>query len=357
MQTAFGARLAAVSTLAGMAVLAATVARPASGAARAAERPVQALIPRAKAPIVVDGKMTEWQGAFAMPVNAGHSDWQNRAAVWSLLWDHQNLYVGLRCLDEHIFNAQGFIPEGGDGVEFYLDTRDGADLGRPDWTEGTLHCFYAPATNDELKARVELRSGIPAFANVKLTDAQAASSKTPDGYELEFKLPWRLFPHFKPAAGREIGLDLELSSGDGGKRTDRCWIFSGVEAVATPAVFGRLRLVDSWDPMAAGDYARVLFPAMVTYSHAPHPGSGPAVEPALITVGISPSVQEIVENVQLTVSGRELPMAVKKSYGPGWQRLQTCLVGFTHPQDKSIRLRALAHGGRVIGEYDVPLGE
>jgi hypothetical protein len=356
MRPKAGFSLTAAAALAAATLLAAPSARTASGAARLAERPVQALIPRARAPIVMDGSMTEWQGAFQMPVNAGHSDWQNRAAVWSLLWDDRNLYVGLRCLDEHIFNAAGFIPSGGDGVEFYLDTRGGADLGRSEWTEGTLHLFYAPSTNAEMKARVELRTGIPAFANMKLTGVQAASGRTPDGYELEFKLPWQLFPQFKPAAGREIGLDLELSSGDGGERTDRCWVFGGVEAVQTPAVFGRLRLADTWDPAAAGDYTRVLLPAMVAYSHAPHPGRGPAVEPALVTIGISPALQELVEQVELTVSGRPLPMAVRKSYGPGWQRVQTCLIGFTNPQDKSIQLRALARGGRVIGEYDIPLG-
>ena len=50
-------------------------------------------------------------------------------------------------------------------------------------------------------------------------------------------------------------------------------------------------------------------------------------------------------------------MAVKKSFGPGWQRLQNCLVGFTNAQNKNIHLRALARGGRVIGEYDIPLGQ
>jgi hypothetical protein len=341
--------LARRAALAAGAVGALALSGPARGG-RFEERPARAVVPRAKAAVTMDGRMTEWAGAFSVPVNAGHVDWPNRAAVWSLLWDAENLYVGLRCLDEKIFNsARGAIPGGGDGVEFYLDTRAGADLGKGEWTAGTLHLFYAPATDAELKARVQLRGGIPAFQNLKLEGAEAASSKTADGYELEFRLPWKLFPEFKPEAGREIGLDLELSSGDGGQRVVRCWIFSGVEAVGSPAVFGRVRLVESWDPAAARDYSEVLFPAMVARSNTA------GAEPAFLAVGISPALQPLVQKVELTVSGRPLPMTGVKSYGPGWARIQTCLVGFTNPQDKANHLRALAADGRVLGERDIPL--
>src|SRR4051794_29166065 len=72
--------------------------------AQAVDAPVRGIIPKAKRAIVMDGRLDDWSGAFQTPVNFGHADWQNRAAVWQYLWDDQNLYIGLECLDSAIFN-------------------------------------------------------------------------------------------------------------------------------------------------------------------------------------------------------------------------------------------------------------
>src|SRR5262249_18114681 len=106
---------------------------------------------------------------------------------------------------------------------------------------------------------------------------------------------------------------------------------------------------ERWDPADTARYAAVLFPAMITRS------STVPAEPALLTVGISPLVQPLVHRVELTVSGRPLPMPTLKTYGPGWARVHTCLVGFTNPQDRTIHLRALNGDGNVVAERDIPL--
>lgn len=321
-----------------------------------ASRAVQAVIPRApKAGIRVDGKMDEWAGSFALPVNAGHADWQNRAAVWEAFWDETSLYVGLRCLDEQVFNAaRSPIYAGGDGVEFYLDTRAGDQLGGSAWAPGTVHLHYTPATDSELKARIQVRPGIEAFKDLKLEGVEIASSKSATGYEVELRLPWKLFPAFEAAAGKEIGIDLELCSGDGGPRIDRCWVFSSAGSVQSPAVFGRVRLVDSWGPADVRSGADVLFPALLTRGHPADPRTQ-TPDPALLVLGVSPSIQAKVSKVELTVSGRALPMTTLRKYGPGWLRVQTCLVGFTRPEDKAVHFRALTAEGEVVAERDVPL--
>lgn len=326
--------------------LLAGVVGPAAGAD---ERPVRGIIPRAKGPIVMDGRLNEWRGAFMTPINSGHADWKNRAAVWSYLWDDEALYIGLRTLDEHPFAQQGgFV--GNDAVEFYLDTRDGSDLGKPDFGPGTLHMFYTALTGTEIRPQIAIRGGFPAFANIRKEEMKVAATRTPDGLEMEFKLPWKLFPAFHPAAGREIGMDCELSYSDGGGRMDRCWVYSGVQAVSTPSVFGRVRLVDAWDPSETGPYADVLLPAFVMR------GNAPLFEPALLTVGISPALQDRVRRAQVTINGKEGPYTQITPYGPGWRRVQSCLVGFTAPTDRSVHVRLLGEGDAVIAERDVPLG-
>src|SRR6516162_2751329 len=76
-------------------IVLAAIAAPTS----AQEKPVVGLIPKAQKPIVMDGKLTGWEGAFVTPVHVGHPDFANRGGQFLYLWDEQNLYIGLRCLD------------------------------------------------------------------------------------------------------------------------------------------------------------------------------------------------------------------------------------------------------------------
>src|SRR6201997_428213 len=79
--------------------------------ASAQHKPVVGLIPKAQKPIAMDGKLTGWDGAFVTPVHVGHPDFTNRGGQFLYLWDEQNLYIGLRCLDQHpgLFGADNQI--------------------------------------------------------------------------------------------------------------------------------------------------------------------------------------------------------------------------------------------------------
>src|SRR6516162_8468218 len=70
-----------------------------AGQVRAGDKPVAGLIPRAQKPVPMDGKLDGWEGAFVTPVHVGHPDFANRGGQFLFLWDDDNLYVGLRCLD------------------------------------------------------------------------------------------------------------------------------------------------------------------------------------------------------------------------------------------------------------------
>jgi hypothetical protein len=233
--------------------------------ARAEEKPVVGLIPRAAGPVTLDGKLDEWDGAFVTPVHVGHPDPANRLAEILYLWDDANLYVGLRCRDEHPAHV-GTDNQvwNGDAVEFYLDTRRGDQLGTA-FGPGSLHLFYTPFTGTEIKPRVQLRD-LPAFKGLKLEGAEVAAAKTAWGWTAEFKLPWKNCPDFKPKAGEVIGLDCELCSSDGGPRVDRTFVYSSPAAVGSPAAFGRVRLVDRVEPEALAPLGRALLPLALTHS-------------------------------------------------------------------------------------------
>jgi hypothetical protein len=312
----------------------------------AAQAGVDGVIPRAKARIVMDGRLDEWSGAFATPVNFGHADWENRAAVWRYLWDDRNLYIGLEWLDTKLFNADPGGIYNGDAVEFYIDVRE--HPGGAQWTKETLHLHYTAASNDQVKPRIQVRPGIPAFAGITAAGMEAAAAKTERGYAMEFRLPWSKFPDFKPAAGRVIGIDCELCSSDGGPRVDRCWVYSGPAAVQTPSAFGRMRLVDDWDPAEAAAFSDALFPAFLARA-------SPSGEPATLFLAIAPPLEPLVRKVEMSAGGRRLTFVVIKQFGPGWTRAQACLVGFLQSQDPSVEVRFLGEEDRVLGTRSVPL--
>src|SRR4249920_3106261 len=126
--------------------------------AQAQEKSVVGLIPKAQKSIPMDGKLTDWDGAFVTPVHVGHPDFANRGGQFLYLWDEKNLYIGLRCLDQkpaHIGTDNQIW--NGDAVEFYLDTRRGDKLSATAFGPGTLHMFYTPFTKTDVKPRMQVR--------------------------------------------------------------------------------------------------------------------------------------------------------------------------------------------------------
>lgn len=237
-----------------------------SSAASAQQKPVVGLIPKAQKPVAMDGKLTGWDGAFVTPVHVGHPDFANRGGQFLYLWDEKNLYVGLRCLDQKPAHVG---PDtqiwNGDAVEFYLDTRRSDKLGAAAFGPGTLHCFYTPFTNREIKPRIQVRD-LPAFKGFKLQGAEVAAVKTGWGYTAEFKLPWANFPDFTARAGEIIGIECELCSSDGGLRVDRTFVYSGPAAVGSPSAFGRVQLADKIEASASKSLGRALLPLSLARS-------------------------------------------------------------------------------------------
>lgn len=219
---------------------------------------VRGLVVRASGPVKIDGKLDEWTQAFCTPVQYNHKDLANRPAQFFYLWDDEGFYVGLRCLDQKQANPAPLAGTyNGDAVEFYLDTRAGDALRSKDWTAGAIHFYYTAFDKAEIKPRWVMRRGI-ATSETPIEGVELAATRTADHYDLEFKIPWKNFPEFKPVPGALMALDAELCHGDGGTRTDRTFAYGSPLSVQQPASLGTVQLVGVFDP----DYIPAVGPAM-----------------------------------------------------------------------------------------------
>jgi hypothetical protein len=318
----------------------------------AQEKPVVGLIPRAAKPIQMDGKLDEWDGAFVTPVHIGHPDFANRAALFYYLWDDDNLYIGQRCLDRtpaHVGSDKQIY--NGDAVEFYLDTRRGDQLGAAQFGPGSLHMFYTPFTKTEIKPRLQVRD-IPAFRGFKLQGAEVAATKSDAGYVVEFKLPWKNFPDFRPKAGEVIGIDCELCSSDGGPRADRTFVYSGPSSVGTPATFGRVRLVEKIDPAELQPCSRALLPASLNVSANYGTLYG--------TACVSPTLGKLVRSVEGKIVGPDgktrKTTAGNRAEASGFDLWRGAWEFFDLPPGPyTVELLAKDAAGRVIVARRVPV--
>jgi hypothetical protein len=255
-----------------------------------ADDKVVGLIPKAPKPVKIDGRLDDWEGAFVTPVHIGHPDFLNRGAEFLYLWDEENLYIGLRCLDQkpaHVGRDDQIW--NGDAVEFYLDTRGGEKLGGKDFDAGTLHMFWTGFTGTDVKPRWAVRD-LPAFRDFKLKGVEVAAEKTAWGYIAEFKLPWANFPNFTPKNGEVIGIDCELCSSDGGPRSDRTFVYSSPASVSSPAAFGRVQLVEKVEGADLKSFGRALLPMSVTMSA--------NYDHLYATAGISPTIAAAVAKIE-----------------------------------------------------------
>ena len=324
-----------------------------AGSAYAQEKAIVGLIPKAQKPITLDGKLDEWQGAFVTPVHVGHPDFTNRGGQFLFLWDEQNLYIGLRCLDKtpaHIGSDNQIW--NGDAVEFYLDTRSGPELGASQFGSGTLHMFWTPFTKTEVKPRMGVRD-LPTFKGFKLKGAEVAGAKTAWGYTAEFKLPWANFPGFVAKTGEVIGIECELCSSDGGPRVDRTFVYASPAAVGSPSAFGRMRLVDKIEPDALEPYSRALLPMSVTKSANYGWLYG--------TVCLSPTIEASVAKLEGKIVDhegkiRKSTTGAKKTIDGGFSMWTGSWELFDLPPGiYSLELTALDKNGKVVAERKEPL--
>ncbi len=217
---------------------------------------VRGVATRAPKEMKIDGDLSEFRNAFCTPVEYWNDDLRNRAAQFFYMWDDEAFYAALRTIDAKIAN---FAPDDrlweGDAVEWYFDTRQNDTFRSHDWPKepnaGAVHCYWTGMKDTNVQARFCLRPGF--LEAIQKIGVEVGSKRTKVGMDVEFKLPWKNFPDFKPKNGAIIALDAELcySDGDPDKkkhRVFRSFVFGSPLSVQQPANLSKIQLVEEFKP-------------------------------------------------------------------------------------------------------------
>jgi hypothetical protein len=133
----------------------------------------------------------------------------------------------------------------GDAVEWYFDTRRDEHFRGMNWGKGAVHCYWTGLKGTNVQPRFCLRPGY--LDAIPKIGVEVGARRTPEGMDVEFKLPWANFPDFKAKANTVIALDAELCSSDGRERVARGFVYGSPLSVQEPASQAPIQLVDEFE--------------------------------------------------------------------------------------------------------------
>ncbi|MHB9133441.1 MAG: sugar-binding protein [Armatimonadota bacterium] len=205
--------------------------------------PVQYLILKPKTPVVIDGKLTEWDmantpilinpddtknpliKAFCMPTGpiTGAADISGRIAV---AWDEKYLYFAGAITDDHLIGVkpdslgnQGPAPWGCDSVMVNMNSyRQQMKRNNPYSSDVTLGLRYAPMgvnPRGALLTDVNVLNTRDMFWKVT-ANAKWAVTETPAGYNVEAAIPWSDISYI-PRVGERLFIAFMLPDMDPGQ--------------------------------------------------------------------------------------------------------------------------------------------
>ncbi len=165
----------------------------------------------------IDAVLSEWStGAFnANNVVYGSPSWfgtNDVSAICYAGWDLTHLYLALRVFDDTLAQiSTGVYMYRGDSVELQFDRDLVADFYSASQSSDDTQIGFSPGNFSGLSP--EAYRWFPNSLSGPLSSVTVASRQTPQGYEMEIKIPWATFG-ITPAAGSYFGFALSVSDND-----------------------------------------------------------------------------------------------------------------------------------------------
>lgn len=176
---------------------------------------------RRPVPPILDGDLSDWigyQGVSTPFIVEQQPSWNGSmdiSSVWYIGWDDQALYFAVAVADDQLVQAYlAKFAYFGDSLELQFDTNLTSDYA-PTVNEDDLQFIVSPGNFAELPADSFRFQGISAGTMVDspITNIIVAASRTTNGYNLEFAIPWSSL-NLTPSVGLKIGCALNINDND-----------------------------------------------------------------------------------------------------------------------------------------------
>ncbi|MGG1550331.1 sugar-binding protein [Paenibacillus ferrarius] len=187
------------------------------------------LLPVAKtnATILVDGSLNETAWAITKQVNKNVIGTSNNSTQFGVIWDDQNLYVGVIVYDGDLYNNSP-EPYSDDSVEIYMDGNHNQGS-----TYDSYDRQFIKGWNDSTLFEAASRTA----------GVQHAWAPVTGGYSVELAIPWSSLG-ITPSVGMMIGFDVANNDEDDGNGRVSQTVWAGTSNNwSNTSAFGELKLV------------------------------------------------------------------------------------------------------------------
>lgn len=187
-------------------------------------------VPKALAPINIDGDLSDWKGSTPNPVAASFVTLNKQAwggendlsSQFYFAWDDQNFYIGAVVTDDvhvQLPSTRGYQLYKGDDIEVWFDTNLDGDFTVNRGNEDDFQLGLSAGNFSDLGPEAVFWNPTPRSADRNQMVRVAAKPRpgTAGGYTLEAAVPWAAFGDFRPQPGMAIG--FVASAGDNDKPT------------------------------------------------------------------------------------------------------------------------------------------
>ena len=202
-----------------------------------------------KSPPRIDASLEEWQldryriesVVFGKSNHKGVNDLSGRSMVG---WDEQNLYLGIRVIDEkYVQNTSGANLYKGDSLDILLDIDVQSDFYLADLNHDDYQLGISPGSpvpNENPEAYLWFPKAIEGSRD----QVKIAARSRGDGYVIEAAVPWNVF-EVKPFNGQHFGFAFSISDNDNSNQNiqESMVSFVPIRTLNDPTTWGDLTLI------------------------------------------------------------------------------------------------------------------
>lgn len=196
-------------------------------------------IPRAKAPVQIDGSLTEWNGAGQIKIDdLQHVIYQISPNAWQgpddfsttayVFWAQDGFYFAFSVVDDKIVqNFTGDQIVNGDHIELWLDLDYEGDEWK-NWADEDDYQFgISPGNFAGVKPSICVWNP-GEYDQSRLKAVKYAVKKTGKGYDIKMFIPYTCFDGFEPKPSQKIGINIDPSDTDGGNNQQEVLMSSSI---------------------------------------------------------------------------------------------------------------------------------